>query len=134
MMKKEDIYYYNNYNYNKAHNQLDPRVVQATTALITGMIGLALCFTVYISSVLGGISVLLAVLSRDIRGKLLPQARRALIFGILAIIASYYLLVKSFVFVTTDPAARAYMNETLESTTGVSFDDMLSELGIEIQQ
>ena len=121
-------YYYNNYNYNKAHNQLDPRVVMATTAMVTGMAALALSFTVYISVIMGGVAILTALLTREGKARLLPQARRGLIFGVMAVAVSYYLLVRSFTMVLTDADTRAYMNRYTEQLTGESFDDMLDEL------
>ncbi|MBQ7680487.1 MAG: DUF4190 domain-containing protein [Butyrivibrio sp.] len=125
---RDERYYYNNYNYNKAHNQLDPRVVMATAAMVTGLVSIALSFTVYISVVIGGIAILTACLTREGNKRLLPQARRGLICGIIGVGLSYFLLIHSITAILTDPGTRAYMNRYSEQLTGESFDQMLQEI------
>ena len=43
----DENYYYNNYNYNKAHNELDSHVALATFARILGMFSIPLCLIFY---------------------------------------------------------------------------------------
>ena len=69
------------YEYNKEHNTMNPRVAFATAAFIIGLISAALLLSVYFAIILGGIAIVMALLSRDSSGKLLQQARRAIIFG-----------------------------------------------------
>ena len=120
--------YYNNFDYNKSHNQLDPRVVLASTAQVVSMVALALCFTVYAAIILGGVGVVISLLTRDREGHLLPQAKRGIIFGALAIVAGYYLFGRSISIILTDPSAREYMNSAYESMTGESISDSWSNI------
>ncbi len=121
-----------NYEYNQTHNQLNPRVSLATAASILGLISAALLLSVYVAIILGGIAIVLAFLSRDTEGKLLPQAKRAIIFGSIGVVGGYILMVNAMIAVFTDPETRAMVNQYSEAVGGVSFDDMLEEMESEL--
>ena len=81
---------------------------------------------------MGGVAVVLALLSKGTAAKLLPQAKRAIIFGSVAIVIGYAVLIGSFHTVLTDPEARRQVNIMSERMNGESFDDMLKDLGIDV--
>lgn len=116
------------FEYNRTHNPLNPRVTLATIASILGLVSIALLLSVYFSIILGGIAITLALLSRDENGILFPQARRAIIFGLVGLFGGYALIVTSFVTVFTDPEVHTMVNQYSEAIAGESFDDMLKEI------
>ena len=126
----DDKYYYNNYNYNKSHNQLDSHVNMATVALVTGLIAIPLCFVMNIGIVLGGVAVILGILSKGSEKKLLPQAKRGIIYGTIGIVLGYIVFVSSMHTILTDPTYRQQLNQMSEQMNGQSFDDLLKELGL----
>ena len=126
----DNNYYYNNYDYNKAHNELDPHVAMAGTALILGLASIPLCFFLNIGVIIGGVAIVIALLSKGTSEKLLPQARRAIIFGILGIVIGYGVFFYDIHMVLTDPQYRQQLNAMSQQMNGVSFDDMLKELGV----
>ena len=75
----DDIYNRNNYEYNRLHNELDQHVVLAGTALVMGLISIPLCFFLNLGTLIGGIAIVLALLSKGTMEKLLPQAKKAII-------------------------------------------------------
>ncbi len=116
------------YEYNQTHNPMNPRVALATTASIVGLISAALLLSVYFAIILGGIAIVIALLSRTAEGKLLPQAKRAIFFGAIGLIGGYFLMIQAFVSVFTDPETRAMVNQYSEAISGESFDDMLEDI------
>ena len=127
----EDNYYLNNFNYNKTHNELDRHVSLASFAMFTGIIAIPMCIFAYTGVILGGVAVVLALLSKGTLQKMLPQAKRAILFGSAAIVIGYAVLVSSFHLVLTDPEARKQINIMSERINGESFDDMLKDMGLE---
>jgi hypothetical protein len=116
------------YEYNKEHNTMNPRVAFATAAFIIGLISAALLLSVYFAIILGGIAIVMAFLSRDSSGKLLPQARRAIIFGSIGLIGGYFLLVQAVVSMFVDPEVRSLVNQYSLAISGESFDDTIKDL------
>ena len=123
-------YYYNNYDYNRTHNELDLHVAMAGAALIAGLASIPLCFFLNIGVVVGGVAIVLALLSKGSAEKLLPQARRAIIFGAIAMVLGYVVFFYDIHMVLTDPQYREQLNNMSMQMNGVSFDDMLRELGV----
>lgn len=117
------------YEYNQNHDMANPRVTLATTASVLALISVALLLSVYFAIIIGGIAIVLALLSRGSDGNFLPQAKRALIFGSVGVIGGYFLMIQAFVSVFTDPETRAMVNQYTEIISGQSFDDMLNEMG-----
>ena len=128
-----DKYYYNNYNYNMTHNDLDVHVRMASTALVMGLISVPLCFFMYTGIILGGIAVVFALLSKGTAQKLLPQAKKGIIYGTIGIVLGYAILVTSVHTMLTNPVAHDQLNRTSEQIYGESFDDMLKELGVSVE-
>ncbi len=126
----DNNYYYNNYNYNRAHNELDQHVRLAGTALVLGLISIPLCFFLNIGVIVGGVAIVLALLSRGTLERLLPQARKAIIYGTLGIVIGYGVFAYDLYVVLNNPQAREQLNIMSEQMNGISFDDMLKELGV----
>ncbi|SFU88000.1 MULTISPECIES: hypothetical protein [unclassified Butyrivibrio] len=124
----DEKYYYNNYNYNKAHNELDSHVALATFARILGMFSIPLCLIFYTGIILGGVAVVLALLSKGTMKTFLPQAKKALVLGTVGVVLGYTMMVTSIHTVLTNPEQRQQLNTMSEQMYGTSFDDMLNEI------
>ena len=124
----DEKYYYNNYNYNKAHNELDSHVALATFARILGMFSIPLCLIFYAGIILGGVAVVLALLSKGTMKTFLPQAKKALVLGTVGVVLGYTMMVTSIHTVLTNPEQRQQLNMMSEQMYGTSFDDMLNEI------
>ncbi len=122
----------NDFNYNRTHNELDQHVALAGTALVMGLVSIPLCFFLNLGVIVGGIAIILALLSKGTLEKLLPQAKRAIIYGALGIVIGYGVFAYDLHTVLTNPEARAQLNIMSERMNGVSFDDMLKDLGISL--
>ena len=127
-----DKYYYNNYNYNMTHNELDNHVRMASTALIVGLLSIPFCFFMYTGIILGGVAIILALLSKGVAKKLLPQAKKGIFYGTIGIILGYGIMITSVHTLLTDPAYRQQRNQMSEKYYGESFDDMLKEIGVSL--
>ena len=123
---------YNNYNYNKAHNELDHHVNMASVSLVMGLISIPLCFFLYTGIILGGLAIVFAILSKGTTQKLLAQAKKGIIYGTLGIVLGYSIIAYNLHAVMTNPTYRQELNRVSEQMNGVSFDDMLKELGIDL--
>lgn len=124
----DDKYFYNNYNYNQAHNDLDQHVSLANVAMVAGLISVPFCFFGYIGIVLGGVAIVMALLSKGMAKKLLPQAKKGIFYGTLGVIIGYAVVITSFHAFLTNPEMRQQMNTVYEQLYGESFDEMLQEL------
>ncbi len=124
----DDKYYYNNYNYNQAHNDLDQHVNLATVAMVAGLLSVPFCFFGYIGIVLGGIAIVMAILSKGTAAKFLPQAKKGIAYGALGVIIGYAVVISSIHMLLTNPEMRQQMNQISQHLYGVSFDETLEEL------
>jgi hypothetical protein len=129
----DNQYFYNNYNYNKAHNELDKHVNLATLSLVLGLISIPFCFFMYTGIILGGIAIVMAILSKGTAQRLLPQAKKGIFYGSIGVVLGYAVLISSIHNLVTDPAYRQQLNQFSEQYYGESMDDMLKELGVELQ-
>ncbi|MCR5670864.1 MAG: hypothetical protein K6G10_07660 [Butyrivibrio sp.] len=125
-------YYYNNYNYNRTHNELDPHVSLAGAALVTGLVSIPLCFFINIGVIIGGIAIVLAILSKGTLQKMLPQAKKAILYGSIGIVLGYGIFIYDVYKIFNDAEYRQQLNVMSEQINGVSFDDMLKDLGINL--
>ncbi|MBQ6589776.1 MAG: DUF4190 domain-containing protein [Butyrivibrio sp.] len=129
----DNQYFYNNYNYNKAHNELDKHVNLATLSLVLGLISIPFCFFMYTGIILGGIAIVMAILSKGTAQRLLPQAKKGIFYGSIGVVLGYAVLISSIHNLVTDPTYRQQLNQFSEQYYGESMDDMLKELGVELQ-
>lgn len=128
----EDKYFYSNYNYNKAHNELDNHVNMASVSLVLGLISIPMCFFLYTGIILGGLAIVFAILSKGTTQKLLSQAKKGILYGTLGIVIGYSVIAYNVHAVLTKPEYRQELNRMSEQINGVSFDDMLKELGVDL--
>ncbi|MCR5102009.1 MAG: hypothetical protein K6B41_11700 [Butyrivibrio sp.] len=125
-----DDYYYNNYNYNRTHNPYNPRVSLANSALILGLLSIAFCMTGYISLIMAGVGITIALLTREKDGKLFPQAKRGIRFSIVGIVFSLAMIISAIMsLMDEDSPTRAAANEYSQSIYGITFDEMLESIG-----
>ena len=129
----DNQYFYNNYNYNKAHNELDKHVNLATLSLVLGLISIPFCFFMYTGIILGGIAIVMAILSKGTAQRLLQQAKKGIFYGSIGVVLGYAVLISSIHNLVTDPTYRQQLNQFSEQYYGESMDDMLKELGVELQ-
>lgn len=129
----DNQYFYNNYNYNKAHNELDKHVNLATLSLVMGLISIPFCFFMYTGIILGGIAVVMAILSRGNADRLLPQAKKGILYGTIGVVLGYGVLISSIHNIVTNPSYRQQLNQFSEQYYGESIDDMLEELGVQLE-
>lgn len=81
--------------------------------------------------ILGPIAIILAILSKGSRYTLPRRSQIAVIISIIAIALNLFILVfacVSLVQVLQDPAQRKSLNDTVESTYGMSLDELLDSL------
>ena len=128
----DDKNYYNNYDYNRTHNELDQHVALAGTALVLGLVSIPLCFFLNLGTVAGGVAIIMALLSKGTMEKLLPQAKKAIIYGTLGVVIGYAVFAYDLHAVLTKPEYRQQLNVMSQQMNGVSFDDMLKDLGISL--
>ena len=110
----------------------DGHLALAGTALVMGLASIPLCLFMNTGIVVGGIAIVLAILSKGTLEKLLPQAKKAIIYGTIGIIVGYGVFASSLYSVLTVPEYRKQLNEVSLQMNGVSFDDMLKDLGVSL--
>ena len=115
-------------------NPMDPGYNLAVLAIGLGISSVVLCMSGGLGLILAGVSIMMAILSKGNSKKMLPQAKKAIAFALIGIVAGYSVLISSFHTVMTDPSLRKQLNTISEEMNGISFDDMLkqieSELGV----
>ena len=120
------------YEYYSSRNELDRHVSQAGLALALSLASVPLAFFLNIGVIVGGIAIVIALLSKGVQDRLLPQAKKAIIYGSIGVAVGYGIFAYDVYKVINDPATRAQLNAVSEQMNGESFDDMLRELGIEL--
>ena len=110
----------------------DKHLALASTALVMGLASIPLCLFLNLGVLIGGIAVIFAILSKGTLEKLLPQAKKAIIYGSIGIVVGYGVFAYDLHTVLTDPQSRAQLNEISKQMNGVSFDEMLQELGVQL--
>lgn len=120
------------YEYYRSRNELDRHVSQAGLALALSLASVPLAFFLNIGVIVGGIAIVIALLSKGVQDRLLPQAKKAIIYGSIGVAVGYGIFAYDVYKVINDPATRAQLNAVSEQMNGESFDDMLRELGIEL--
>lgn len=99
----------------------------ATASLITGILALVSFCMILPSLVLGGLSILFAILSTRKGQAILGSALAGIVTGSLALVISIGILVASLTMVPTlmkDPAYRDYLNDLSMQMYGETFDEM----------
>ena len=76
---------------------------------------------------------MMAILSRGNADKLLPQAKKGIIYGTIGVVLGYGVLISSIHNILTDSSYRQQLNQFSEQYYGESVDDMLRELGVQLE-
>ena len=87
-----DNYFYNNYNYNRLHDPADKHVIMANNAQMAGLLSLPLAITGIFGFISSGIGIMFAILSKGTQEKLLPQARKGIMYGTIGLVCNIALL------------------------------------------
>lgn len=112
------------------------------TAAIVALVGLlsTIIMPVFVPMILGGIAIVLAILSKGKEPSFTNGARRAITIGIISIVMNIALLIACIYgihMILHDPETRAEANSMMESMYGYSFDDLIQQImdqyGIDIQ-
>lgn len=115
---------YGAYRYNETGSGM------ANAAMILGIIAIvsSITFTIYPPFILGGIAIVLALLSKGRRPKLLSKAKTGIICATTGLILNTIIVTASITLLFTNPDVRNQVNETFEKQYGMSFDEMWKEL------
>ncbi len=105
-----------------------PQAHMASLSLGLGIASLTLFMTGFLSIILGGVGVVIGILSGNKRTGLPKYAKRGIIFASVGIIASYLMLATNVYTVLTNPDMRQQLNEVSQQMNGVTFDETLQEL------
>lgn len=106
----------------------------ATIAFIFGACSIItnLFMPVILPCFLGGMAIILAILSRGGERHLSRLARRGIICAVIGLVTTVWLtvqvLIPSAIAQLKDPYYRQFMNQVSESLYGTSFDDMLRQI------
>lgn len=132
---------YNPYNpYNPYGPPLRPAPVRhkgesmATASMILGIISLAslLFLKLSIPFILGGVSIILAILSRGGAKKLPGRAKAGLTCSIIALVLDILFFIfaiwLTFFLPNQSPGFREELNKACEEQYGVSYDELMEEL------
>lgn len=120
---------YNNsqniYGINKAPNQ-----GLVTGAMVLGILTIVgTCMvTVYLPYIFGGISIILAVLSRGTSRQLDKQARLGVILSIMGMVFNTIIIIGSIYVVFTNAEAYSQFDEMFKSIYGMNFSDMWNQI------
>ncbi len=110
---------------------IPPNGALYTASLVLGALSVltAVIGTVYLPFILGGISIVLAILSRDGEGKMHFRARVGILAAVFGIILNIVIVSVSVYSVFHDPEQYAAFNSVFERVYGESFSDFLAESG-----
>lgn len=106
----------------------------ATAALICGILAILSSFVipVWVPAVFGGLSIILALLSKGSDKGMLPNAKVGVLTAGLGIALSILITVSSVVMIYTNPKMKEEfhnsLNQTYQYMYGESFDDALKQI------
>ena len=107
-----------------------PADAMITAAMALGISALVSTFliTVYFPFILGGIGIIIAILSKGHEQKMHERAKIGVICSIVGIVLNLFIIGGSFYIVFTQPEAFESFNETFETFYGESFSDTYEQL------
>lgn len=106
----------------------------ATLAFIFGTCSIItnLFMPIILPCFLGGMAIILAILSKGSARRMSRLARRGIICAVIGLLTTVYLtvhvLIPSAIAQLKDPDYRQFMNQVSENLYGTSFDDMLGQI------
>lgn len=101
-----------------------------TAAMVLGIAAIvsAVMMTVYFPFVLGGISIIMALLSKGHEPKMVPKAKIGIICSIIGLVLNVTIIVGSIYTVFSNEAAYQQFDQMYEYFYGESFSDTYEEL------
>ncbi len=113
-----------------AYRYNEPGSGMANAAMVLGIISIvsSITFTVYPPFILGGIAIVLALLSKGRSPKLLSKAKTGIICAIAGLVLNTIIVTASITLLFTNPDVRDQVNKTFEKQYGMTFDEMWKEM------
>lgn len=113
-----------------------PRERLARTSMSLALLAIFTIFTfpVVLPCMFGSISIILAIISKGSRSSFPRRSRTAAMIASAAIIVNTALLLSSalyFIKVLHDPALQEQFSQTLYQMYGITFEDLLNQLGLQ---
>lgn len=122
---------YNNNNLYRQAQVLTPKGDSlATAAMVTGIFAIVsfIILPIYLPFMFGGISIVLALLSKGKAAKMVSKAKAGIICAVAGLVTNVALTVLSFYLVFTVPDLMDQVNDMFEDIYGVTFEEMLDDI------
>lgn len=127
--ESENNSYFNFSNLPKKEPQPEPNlfIKMAGSLGVVAIVSAVFC-TVYLPIVLGGLSIILALLSKGDLPTMHKKAKRGVILSIIAIVLNCGIIASSFYLVFTSSEYREQLNIMSEELYGQTFDESLEQI------
>lgn len=119
---------YQNYSYPPIRKSPADGLITASMVLGIGAVISAILMTVYFPFILGGISIVLALLSKGYENKMHSKSRTGIICSVIGIILNMLIVSWSFYSVFSNEHVFKQFDSLYEQFYGDSFSDMYKEL------
>lgn len=118
----------------RVYIHIEPNTMLFTASMVLGIITVAtaLLGTVYLPFMLGGIAIVMGILSRDATGALDFKAKLGIILGTAGIILNIVVVATSVYSVFTNPEQYASFNSVFERVYGEDFASFMQGNGISL--
>ena len=110
------------------------RLTRTSMSLAVLAIFSTLTFPVLLPYIFGSVSIMLAIISKGARHSFPRRSRTAVIVASVALAINTALIVSSalyFLRALHDPALQEQFNKILYQTYGITFEDLISQLGLQ---
>ncbi len=124
-----------NSDYQKPNYGSDKESSFASVALIMGILAILSICTGLLPLIFGGLGILFATLAKRRKQPLATPAIIGIVSSIFAMSISFFILVFSFIqlpIMLKDPDMRQELNDTYKAVSGMTFDEMMEQSGIDI--
>jgi len=110
--------------------QREPNQALYVASLVLGITAIvtAVMMTVYIPFICGGVSIILAILSKGQFPSLHKQAKLGILLATIGIVLNIIVVSTSVYQVFTNPDLKKQLNDTFVTMYGESYDDMMNEI------
>ncbi|MCR4595465.1 MAG: hypothetical protein K5673_01650 [Lachnospiraceae bacterium] len=116
----------------RVYIHIEPNTMLFTASMVLGIITVAtaLLGTVYLPFMLGGIAIVMGILSRDASGTLDFKAKLGILLGTAGIILNIVVVATSVYSVFNNPEQYATFNSVFERVYGENFASFMQENGV----
>lgn len=120
----------NNYQPQYTPPQKSPADGMITAAMVLGISAIVSAFmmTVYFPFILGGISIVMALLSKGHEPKMVPKAKLGIICSVIGLVLNFVIVGSSVYTIISDEATFRQFDKMYEYIYGESFSDAYEEL------